>query len=165
MPRVCTICTHPQRAAIEQALIAGQPIRAIAITYGVSRSSLTRHRDNHLPKALVQAHSAQEAARADRLIGYVVELRENAMRIFREAVNRGKLRTALDALRLCLDATGTLARLAGEMGDRVEITFAESPEWAEIRRLILESLDPFPEAKAVLAAALAEYGGEKGYGD
>jgi hypothetical protein len=47
MPRVCSICTHPDRLAIETALRAHLPLRTIAIRWSVSKSALLRHRDRH----------------------------------------------------------------------------------------------------------------------
>ena len=165
MPRVCTICTHPQRDEIDQAILAGQPLRRIAPRYGVTETSLRRHRDNHLAKALEKARETAEALRAERLAEFVLFLRNEALSVYREARKAKRLGIALQALAEARESTAVLARLVGEIGERVEITLVESREWAEMRRLILETLDPFPEARTVLAAALAEYGGEKGYGD
>jgi hypothetical protein len=44
MPRVCTICTHPERAAIDQALVGGESAPRIAAKYRVSEDAVTRHR-------------------------------------------------------------------------------------------------------------------------
>jgi hypothetical protein len=49
MPRSCTICTHPQRTAIETALGNGIPLRTIAAQWSVSKTALIRHK-RHLPK-------------------------------------------------------------------------------------------------------------------
>jgi hypothetical protein len=57
MPRVCTICTHPARAAIDDGLEAGQSLRAVAGQYSLSKSSLDRHKAGHIPN-----HRAQEGA-------------------------------------------------------------------------------------------------------
>jgi hypothetical protein len=55
MPRVCTLCAHPARAASDNGLETGQSLRAIAAHYGFSKSAVDRHRGSHLP-----AHLAQE---------------------------------------------------------------------------------------------------------
>jgi hypothetical protein len=54
MPRRCTICDHPTRDAIDQALIAGQALRDIAGHYRLSKSALARHKESHAPPALIQ---------------------------------------------------------------------------------------------------------------
>ena len=47
MPRVCSICTHVDRVAIETALGRGTALRTIAGRRGVSKTALLRHRDRH----------------------------------------------------------------------------------------------------------------------
>jgi hypothetical protein len=78
----CRTCTHPQRHAIESALLAGESERTVADRHKLARSSLRRHGLRHLPAhlaraAAVEAASAaadllfclrQELARADRAI-------------------------------------------------------------------------------------------------
>jgi hypothetical protein len=54
MPRRCTICDHPTRDAIDQALVAGQALRDIAGHYHLSKSALARHKESHAPPALIQ---------------------------------------------------------------------------------------------------------------
>ena len=66
MPRVCTVCVHKSRLAIDQALVMREPFQAIADPidqalfkrlpfriiadrFGVSKTALIRHHDNHLP--------------------------------------------------------------------------------------------------------------------
>jgi hypothetical protein len=50
MPRTCTICTHPEGAAIEQALDEAIPLRTIAAQWSVSKTALIRHKTDHLPE-------------------------------------------------------------------------------------------------------------------
>jgi hypothetical protein len=51
MPRLCSICTHPDRVAVEAALHARTPFRTIASKWSVSKMALLRHRDAHVPPA------------------------------------------------------------------------------------------------------------------
>jgi hypothetical protein len=44
MPRSCTICRHPQRTAVEMALVDGIPLRTIADQWSVSKTALIRHK-------------------------------------------------------------------------------------------------------------------------
>jgi len=53
MPRVCTICRHPKREAIEKALVGNEAgYRSIAKRFAISESALFRHRQKHLPEVL-----------------------------------------------------------------------------------------------------------------
>ena len=68
MPRPCSICVHPEREAINKALVVNEPLRDIAGRYGTSKSSLERHKDEHLPVKLAKAHAAKETRLADDLL-------------------------------------------------------------------------------------------------
>jgi len=67
MPRVCTICTHPECEAINRALLAGEPFRYVSVRFGTSPAALVRHKADHIPAHLAKAEEAKEAAQADSL--------------------------------------------------------------------------------------------------
>ena len=49
MPRPCTACAHPERAAIESELLAdARSFRTVAGRYGLSSSAVDRHRAKHM---------------------------------------------------------------------------------------------------------------------
>jgi hypothetical protein len=73
MPRTCTVCTHSDRDAIDRALIAREPVRRIAARFGLSKSAVWSHSDDHLPAALVKADEAREEARSIDLMARLVE--------------------------------------------------------------------------------------------
>ncbi len=50
MPRVCTICTHPQRKEIEAAFLSGKSFRKIGEQYSVGDNAVRRHKLAHMPK-------------------------------------------------------------------------------------------------------------------
>jgi hypothetical protein len=54
MPRRCTICDHPTREAIDQALVARQSLRDIARHYHLSKSALARHKESHALPTLIK---------------------------------------------------------------------------------------------------------------
>ncbi len=58
MARTCTVCTHPDRSAIDLALVNGVSAHAVAAKYRVSEDAITRHRGNHLPATLAQGQAA-----------------------------------------------------------------------------------------------------------
>lgn len=103
MARVCSICEHPKRAAIDRALVTrSDSMRNIAEQFGVSTTALSRHKSGHIPR-LVQA--AQEAAGAqavtsgEALLAELETLRGRVRAILNKAEGAGELRTALQAVR------------------------------------------------------------------
>jgi hypothetical protein len=101
MARTCTICTHPERAAIDKALVNGVPLRGIAGQYGLTDSSLARHKAEHLPATLVRAQRGREQTHA---LGVMEELERCVRRInlLLEACDRW-LRDPDDPSRYSLD--------------------------------------------------------------
>lgn len=77
MPRACTICQHPERQAIDAALVGGESAAKIAAKYRVSDDAVTRHRA-HIPAKLAQAQEAQETAEA---VDLMAELRRSLTRV------------------------------------------------------------------------------------
>src|SRR5918999_5791955 len=99
MPRSCNVCTHPEREAIDEALVGGVAFPALVAEYRVSKDSLSRHKANHLPAKLVMAQAAEEVAQADTLLDQVRGLQRRALEILDKAEEAGELRTALAAIR------------------------------------------------------------------
>ncbi len=69
MAMACSICQHPQRQAIDQALASGGGNRAIAKQFGVSHAAIGRHKANHLPETLLQAVQQQDLSDAIDVLG------------------------------------------------------------------------------------------------
>jgi hypothetical protein len=89
MPRPCSICRHPEVAAINADLFSGGTYRVIAERYGTSSTTLSRHRP-HIARAIEKVKRVA-ATRLDK----TVEKQEAAVAI-REAV---QVETVLDRLR------------------------------------------------------------------
>ncbi len=154
MPRVCTICTHPEREAINQALVAGEPYRVIAQRFAASPDAVYRHKIDHIPPALAKATEAKETALADDLLAQVKALRGKSISILQKAEAAGDLRTALLGIREARSCIELLAEMEGELNRNPVINLYLSQEWIEVRAVLLQALSDFPEARAAAALAL-----------
>jgi len=84
MTRVCTVCSHPERRAIDKALVAAtNPYRTIADEYGLSHQALIRHKADHVLADILTAWQAERAQNgqdlADELrrwMGFITKLLE-----------------------------------------------------------------------------------------
>lgn len=153
MPRTCTICEHPQRQKIDKLLVQGEPYRDIAGRFSLSRSALSRHKE-HLPSALTKAQEAGEIAHANSLLGQVRDLQTRTLNILDAAEQSGDLRTALGAIREARGNLELLGKLAGELQTGQVVNILVSPQWIILRSVILESLEPFRDARLAVASAL-----------
>ena len=159
MPRICSICTHPDRVAIDRALIAGEPIPAIAARYStvrctIGRMALQRHKEAHLPATLNKAHAADEVARADDLLAEARRLKDITMGLLGRAVQANDLRTALAAVREARGNLELIGRLLGELDAGPAVNVLVAPEWVAVRSTVLAALGPYPESRAAVAAHL-----------
>ncbi len=66
MGRTCTICAHPELAAIEMALETDRPLRDIAPRFGVSKTALHRHLQAHTSEHAVQTPQRTEISTPER---------------------------------------------------------------------------------------------------
>jgi hypothetical protein len=155
MPRVCGVCQHPERAAIDQALVAGTPARQLASRYGtLSRMAFWRHREDHIPVHLAKAQEAAEVAQADRLLDEVRALRAKAVALLLKAEQAGDYRTALLGVREARACVETLLEVEGELDRRPTVNLLVAPEWLAVRTALLAALGPYPEARQAVATAL-----------
>ncbi len=153
MSRTCTICSTRSRESIDRALVAGAAFPALAAKYRVSEDALGRHKANHLPAALVKAHDSEEVSRADDLLGQVRNLQGRALAILEKAEAAGELRTALGAIREARGNLELLAKLLGELDER-PVNVLISPQWLELRAVIVTALEPHAEARESVLRAL-----------
>ena len=153
MPRRCTVCDHSERHSIDEALVSGAPYRSVAKRCELSESAVYRHKIEHLPTHLLKAREAEEAAQADDLLDQVMYLQAHALDILDRAEKTGDLRTALAAISQARGNLELLGKLAGELDERPVVNLNVSPEWLELRAVIVGALEPHPAAhKAVLRA-------------
>jgi len=114
---------------IDAALVAGERLRTIADQWSVSKTALIRHKESHVPDALVKAKDAAEEADADSLLRKVRHLEAEARRIGKKAEQAGDLRTALSGVRELTRIVELLARVQGRLADgvRVGVTMQSGP--------------------------------------
>ncbi len=156
MPRRCTICTHKEREPIDQALVAREPFRTIADRFGVKKTSLIRHSDDHVPAELVKAKDAADVACADDLLAQVCNLRDKALGILEKAENTNDLRAALGAIREARGCVELFGKLAGQLRDAPTFNILVTSEWQIVQTAVLEALRLYPDARLAVATALDE---------
>ena len=175
MPRTCTVCTHSDLEAINRALVAGDAIRGMSALYRVSEDALARHKEKHLPTAMVKAQSAKEELHA-------LDVMEELTRCFKR-VNLlfdacdAWLRDADDPSKydigpragevvvtyVVMDGEGkqtrrkaTLAHLLHRLDEGgYDVSYAES-KYADPRDLVLKTADRLRQQTELLAKLLGQ---------
>jgi hypothetical protein len=149
--------------------------RAIAGRYDLARSSLQRHKKNHMARAVaavVRATGALTVARGfstldrveglfDRVEGFVdaLDVRKPDGSIDLAKLDSRGLAGFVRELTKLLDLR---ARLLGEITPAtttvnvlLDARGKERPEWARARKVIFDALRPWPDAAEAVAEALA----------
>lgn len=165
----CTVCAHPERAAIDLALVGGSSERTIAGRYDLTRSSVQRHRSAHIKRAVARASRAA-SAREVQIGASILDRAEHVyadMRSRLEAIATGEdpkgaasvARSILTSLSLQAELRGELQR-GGTVNVLVDQRGRPREEWARMLSTITAALQPYPEAAAAVARALRADGGE-----
>lgn len=153
MPRICAVCNYPGREEIDRLLVEGEPYRSIAKQFTLSEAAVYRHK-GHLNGALTKAKEAEAVSHADNLLDQVKDLQAKALSILSQAEAKEDYRAATGAIREARGCLELLAKLLGELNDRPQVNILISPEWTQLRTLILEALEPYPQARVAIGEAL-----------
>jgi hypothetical protein len=172
--RTCSLCKHPKRHEIDEAMANHVPLRALTKQFGTSIGTLSRHKEHMiqgyariLPErkdvlAPPDPAKLEEAARSH--LGEVVDLKHRAMAALdkaEEADNNPaavvwfrEVRSTLELLCKIKLAEAQQAReFPCETGN-----LEKSAEWRDLRARMLDALLPFGEARAALLGAMRAQG-------
>jgi hypothetical protein len=165
--RPCTVCEHPARDEINQAIVLKtRSNRDIAYRFRarglLHADAIGRHAKAHIPEELVKEIIVQSkrerTAKVDAEINQdQVDISTGLQRIVREidgilqrAKDAGDDGLALTALR---DMRGTLmdlAKLYGKLREvsTLEVKILEAPQWVQLRAILVEVFNAHPAAGA-----------------
>lgn len=162
--------------------ISGESYRKISHDFGYSADALRRHKENHLSKELSDIKKAMEEARekaldeakerelediktkaagsmaskleaAGSFFDQLNEIRKKAADLVDRADEAKDLRAAGVFLRELREQIRLWAELEGKI-KAPQIVLVNNPEWVELRTLIINALEPYPEAREAVANAI-----------
>lgn len=152
----CECCTHPDKDTINKRLLQGKSVRAVAEEFNVGRMSVQRHRHNHLPHELVKSKKLQEMAEADELVNRIDDLYKQAYEILKEARTDKKYGQAVQAIKEARSSLELLAKISGDLKSGTQINLTYSPQWTDLRQVLVTTLEPYPEVATKVVHALEE---------
>lgn len=112
--KTCSICKHPNRPRIDEAIIAGTPNLRIEKNFGVSRDSVRRH-SKHVLAVVKKYDATQELAQAGNLKAKILMREGDLHRIQQKAEQRDDLPTAIAAIRELRQFHELQARMEGQL--------------------------------------------------
>ena len=158
MGRVCTICSHEQRFAIEELLATRQSTyRGIARKYGVSEDAVSRHvKAGHVSQLLALAADAERAAQADTLLDRIEDLHSRTMTILEAVEGTDAHGTALAAIREARRNLELVGEVTRELDRAGTVNLELTVEWQEVKAVLVNTLASYPEAQQAVFKALEE---------
>ena len=171
---MCKICDHPQRTAIDRAIIAGDSLRKIGTMFGTSKSEVDRHKTICMARTLTAITAPAQVPEYATPAEIAIE-RQNVRSVAQRA---GQLVDKMEALAQRFEETGDahglmkaakeireglrlLAQLSGELSpNQVNVavlntpSMQQSPEWPILMRV----LGAHPEVRNELMEAMREAG-------
>ncbi len=155
MPRVCLVCSHEQRQIIDQALVTDASNRRIAAQYGMSEAAVRRHKAEHLPTSMVKAQEQTDVRQAIDVVAQLKAINGAALAVLRAAREDRNGELVLKAVDRIQRQLELQAKLLGELQDGPTVNIIISPEWLQIRALVIQAVTPYPEAAQAITAALS----------
>ncbi|WP_288131783.1 hypothetical protein [Microbulbifer sp.] len=165
----CTICDHNNRAEIELGLANRVPVRVLATRYEISKDAAYRHRNNHMPDALLQ--KLRTTGKDQPVDLEQLRITESEGLLQHLVAQRGKLYQLLDMaeeLQHVGDACKVHARLSENLKTTGQLlgdlrsggtvinnqVLMTSPEYHRVRTAIMQALRPHREALRAVGEAL-----------
>jgi len=162
----CTICTHPDVQAINEALLKRVSLRNIAAQYGTSSSALFRHKE-HMPIQALAAAGREKAESLSAVVDLVIadfnKVRKRFCAIADKAADMENIDAEISAMREVRATMTDTLKAKGMWAPAVAIAIQNninapsiitSPEWSVVVRI----LERHPEIHAELNKALEEAG-------
>ncbi len=160
MTQKCTVCYHPESFAINEAIIVeGSGVRNISKRFDVSASAVQRHKA-HIPKLLLKAQENMDAYDAGAILHKIQDLELATLRQLEEAEDSSNSRTVLAAIREQRGNLELAARVAKLISDAPVVNILNNPQFLQLQQVVVDALEPYPEARLSVADALDRVRGE-----
>jgi hypothetical protein len=148
----CTICQHPKRPDIDQALLTGSAtLPALSQEYGLSTSALHRHKA-HLQAKVSRAQNQLQDNLRQGCIFWLSQALAMTMQTAKAAQAEGNSRLVLRALAQGTRLVTIILKNDIPLDDRVVYEILSSPQWAAQDGLLPDD----PKIIAVSRQSLAE---------
>ena len=170
-PNSCVICEHPQRTAIDRAIMAGDSLRDIGTMFGTDKNAVQRHKNVCWKRTGVTiaptittyqtpaevAIASQNVRSVAQRAGQLVDKMEALAQRFED---KGDTHGILKAAKEIREGLRLLAQLSGELSpNQVNVavmapSMRDAPEWG----IFVKIVEKYPQVKAELQTALLECG-------
>ena len=154
----CKCGQHPDHLELDAAYLRNEiSLQQYAARVGCTRQSVDRHVKGHLPDALLAASDIAVVACGDSLLSQLQEARNRTLSLLDKAEDAQDTKVygpPVGYLREIREQLKFIAELEGRIASQPTINLTINAEWIEMRTLIVNALDEFPEAKERVLRAI-----------
>lgn len=155
----CSVCNHTEQESIDRALVAGTSLRTIRGEYGVSISSLSRHRKaGHVSPAIVAMQAAADQvdrAKATTMLERLEDQYGILAAVVADARESGSPTTIINASREMRQTAEVLAKITGELREQqVTVNLLTHPEVLAAINVVNAELADLPDLRERIAERL-----------
>lgn len=156
---VCSICEHPQLDEINRMIAEQEKLTDISQKFAVSYDALLRHKSKCIITALSATPNTKDVIAGDLLLEQLQAVRKKTLELLDMAIEAANTKVYgspshyLSELRQQLKLW---AELEGRISSQPQVTIINNPEWVELRTVIIQALDPYPDAKEALVNAIRD---------
>jgi hypothetical protein len=135
----CAACASPDLTAIDEDLARKVPYRLMVKRYGIAKTSLVRHKANHLSPALTVVHNEHVAAGAKTIVERIEGLISRTEKVLDLAQRSGRAGLFLHGVRELREQLVVLAKLTGALNERPQVTvnLMASQEYIDAQTVII----------------------------
>jgi len=145
MPRQCTVCVHPERQAIDRAILAGEPKSVISRRWGLPPDATERHaKVGHVVRheQIIAGKSVLAPREGDDLLEKLEELVKIVRDVMGRCIQNNQYVASLACARELVRIYELVAKLTGQLDEsaRVNIALVQQQQAEAEQELMLERL-------------------------
>ena len=160
MGRKSKIESHPNSKTIITRLASGEPYSKIVEDFpNIRYQDLDYFAEHKLPEIISKSEDLKaevESILGNATLAEIRDLKARALEILATAQDAGELKTALLGIREARGCLELYMKAEGQIDDRPQVNITVSQEWVELRTLIINALEPYPQAREAVVLAIRE---------
>ena len=158
MGRKSKIESHPNSKTIITRLASGEEYSKIVEDFpDIRYQDLDYYAENKLPELISKSKdlkSEVESIQGGGALAEVRSLKAQALEILQKAQDTGDLKTALLGIREARSCLELVFKAEGRIQEQPIVNITLNAEWIELRTLIINALDQYPQAKEAVVHAI-----------
>jgi len=152
----CSFCNHRDAALLEQQIAIKELTQAqTAKIIGCNKSTVSRHMANCVPSRIRESMKPEPVEVPGlNVVNALTTSHAKTLEILLDSLAEGDRKTALMAIHAETRQLDLMAKITGQVNAAPQLNFLLNPEFIMLKRIIVETLLPYPDARVALSEKL-----------